>query len=149
MSSPYVVFLEDDARPAEGWWPRLKETVADIIIRYKRFFMTLYTNVDRPLHRAAQRGELWCRAPLTGDSGNVGQVISRSALGELACHIQRYCVDRPGQPSDMTMAKAAKVAAIQQVTSVPSLVTHVGVITTKGYKRSARHAPFLYKAQTS
>ena len=144
--APYIIFLEDDSRPVDGWWPRLLETVTSVVEKFPRFYMTLYTNEHHPQRRAAEQGKTWCYLKLTGNSGNVAQVITRTAIGELACFITQYCLLRAGEPSDMTMCKAAKVAAAHQITSVPSLVNHVGVITTKGFKRTARHAPFLYKA---
>lgn len=132
--STHLCVFEDDVKFSRGWLPRLNEAIDEVDREYKgRWVMTLFArSSDEPISKMAD-GKKWYSYSKRPYVGTQGIVYPRAVALAMAPAILSRCVMVYEHPIDELLGHWADENNITLVASAPSLVQHVGDISTMGH----------------
>jgi hypothetical protein len=123
---PRILLCEDDIIFARGWRPFLSRMIAEIERVEADYFLSLYS--PWPLVEAPEGGRV--RNAPDGYYGTQAVLYAGRTIAEFADYLERNGLDECSLPYDLNLARYADEAGIPIYATCPSIVQHIGRITT-------------------
>lgn len=130
-----ALICEDDVQFASGWRSYLERVVEGVERVFgKRWMLSLY-HVGHRLRKSMRpyfdRGDLWFPPPEAEEFwGTQAILYSKDALPAMPGCLLEGCIKNFVKPVDLTLGEFARREGITLLTTVPSLVQHMGSKTT-------------------
>jgi hypothetical protein len=126
LGNRYLLVLEDDVRCANGWEERLVLTVLTIAAIFPDFVLSLYF----PYPRQSVGGACYLPYPKKEFYGTQAILFAGRALPEFTAHLHEHGVRSCTAPYDLLLQDYVLRRDVPLFASAPSLVQHIGVVTT-------------------
>lgn len=137
----HLCIFEDDVKLSHGWMDRLDATLTDIeTVHGNRWILTLFArDTDEPLKQMRQ-GRKWYYYEKRPYWGTLGTIYPRDLLLSMPEFILNKCIMNYEHPIDELVGYFADENKIPFLASAPSLVQHIGDISSGISKMGKRIA---------